>query len=196
MRNNSSKNKEETRAATRKLSNILLAFSVVYFVTALVLDFNSGLLKKEELPGNGGIVGPVQVAGAGTVLEIKIAQHLYKNRAWSFVTGELLDANKSYLTGFGDELYYEEGWDDGRWVEAERDFEDKLTIRKAGQYYFKFNVESNEPVDQLPALRVEISKKVASSVPHFAGGMILLIIGVILNLRSGGLLRNLFGSDD
>lgn len=189
-------NKEEKRASTRKLSYILIGFSVLYFVTALILDSNSGLAKREDLPGTGGTVGPMQVGREGAVLQVKISQYLQENRSWSFVTGELLDSNKNYLTGFGDELYYEEGWDDGRWVESERDFEDKLTIEKPGSYYFKFNVESNAPAAKLPPLRIEISRKLASSVPHFAGGLLLLIVGVILNLYSGGLLRALFGSDD
>jgi hypothetical protein len=189
-------NDEEKRTSTRKLSYILIGFSVLYFLTALILDFDSGLSKREDLPGTGGIVGPMQVGKKGAVLQVKISQFLHENRSWSFITGELLDSNKNYLTGFGDELFYEEGWDDGHWVESERDFEDKLTIEKPGKYYFKFNVESNEPASKLPPLRVEITRKLASSVPHFAGGLILLIIGIVLNLYSGGILRTLFGSDD
>lgn len=185
------------RKSTRSLSYILLGFSVLYFVTALVLDSDVGALAREQLPGNGGTVGPVQIGEANSVVKVEIAQYLSKNRAWSFITGELLDANQNYLTGFGDELYYEEGWDsDGHWVESDRQFEDKLTIRKPGQYYFKFNVESNAPADRLPAIRVEISKKMASSIPHFAGGIILLIVGVILNIKGGGILASLFSDDD
>jgi hypothetical protein len=188
---------QNKRKSTRNLSYILLGFSVLFLVTALVLDSDVGVLAREELPGSGGLVGPVRIGENNSVVEVQIAQYLTRNRQWSFITGELLDSNKRYLTGFGDELWYEEGRDsEGRWVESDRNFEDKLTIRKRGQYYFKFNVESNASPDRLPNIRVEIAKKMASSVPHFAGGIILLIVGVILNIKGGGLLASLFSDDD
>ena len=186
----------EKRAATRGLSYILVGFALVYLITSAVLDMSAGIREQQQLPPAGGTVGPIEVAEAGTVLEVEVSQYISKNRAWSFIVGELQDENNRYLTGFGDELWYETGYDsDGRWVESERDFEDKLTIRKPGKYYFKFTAESKDGTKQMPPIRVEIEQKLASSIPHFVGGILLLIIGVVMNIKGGGIFAGLFGDD-
>lgn len=183
---------EEKRIFRKYLSRVFLTAAIVYLITALFLDSNGSISMLNSLPGSGGMIGPVTVKQADTVVEIEIKQNLGRNNEWSFITGELLDANHEYLTGFGDELYYETGYDDeGRWTESENDYDNKLTIPNPGDYYFNFVVESNFPLEELPGMSVRIESKVGSSVPHFAAGMILLIIGALLNFFGGGILRTM-----
>lgn len=184
---------EEKKIFRQRMSRVIFAAAIIFLLTALFLDGKGAISEQQTLPGSGGTVGPVKVTEPNTVVKIDVTQNISTNSAWSFVTGELLDANREYLTGFGDEFYYETGYDsEGGWTEQEKDFDNKLTIQKPGEYFFNFNVESNIGLDVLPDMRVRIESKVGSSIPHFAGGMLLLIGSVLLNYFSGGILRSLF----
>jgi hypothetical protein len=180
------------QAQLQKLSLVFLAAAALFLVTALIMNINTGVSVEQTLPPTGGLVGPLQVDERFTVLEITVTQRIFNNH-WSFVTGQLLDANKDYLTGFGDELYHETGYDaDGRWVATEHRYDAKLTVRKPGKYYLKFTTDSDARPAQLPPIRVNVEEKLASSIPHFVGGVLLILVGVFMNIKSGGSLTRLF----
>jgi hypothetical protein len=180
------------RSQWRRLSGVCLAAAAVFLVTAFIMNINAGVNLEQKVPAEGGLVGPIRIGEPFTVLEVDV-QHFTPNNKWSFVTGELLDADKNYLTGFGDEMYHETGYDsEGRWVATDYKFSSKLTVRQPGDYFLKFNVESNAPVGNLRPVNVTVEEKLASALPHLVGGVLLIIIGFIMNIKSGGLLSRLF----
>lgn len=183
--------KADRKDAWRALSLVGLGASALFLITALVLSAGAGEPLQQELPPAGGTVGPFEIEEPGTVVSVAVRQSVPIG-AWSFVTGELLDANQEYLTGFGDEMWHETGQDsEGRWEDSETAYDVKLTLSEAAEYYFRFNVETNVQTSELSPIRVEIERRLASAVPHFAGGILLLIGSVIMNLMNGGILRRL-----
>ncbi|MDN5848981.1 MAG: hypothetical protein L0H63_04990 [Nitrococcus sp.] len=184
--------KTEKQAQWRTLSGICLIAAALFLITAFVLDFGTGIDVVKHLPGNGGKIGPLRIEEPYTVLEINVYQPVSDNH-WSFVTGALLDANGSYLTGFGDELWHESGYDDGgRWAETDYSYDTKLTVREPGTYYLRFTTESDANPAKLISITVGVKEVFASSLPHLLAGIVLILIGIVINLRSGGTLRRVF----
>lgn len=123
-------------------------------------------------------VGPFRINKAGVVLSVAIKASL-PDQSWAFVEAELLDDDKDYLFSFGNELWSESGYDDGGpWHESDDSYVMKLTIPQAGAYYI--NIKTQGTVTPQP-INVRVSRRLGSSIPHFAFGVIALLIGFALN---------------
>ncbi|TDF37213.1 hypothetical protein EYS14_13725 [Alteromonadaceae bacterium M269] len=141
---------------------------------------------KEERPPYQ--IGPIIVEKPGEVFEVKVKGSLPDNH-WTFVEVELLDGNEEYLYSFGQELWRESGRDsDGKWSEAKRDFETKITFPVTGFYYLNFIVESKRSVHP-KTLKVTLLKRKGSDLPHFWLGMLCFVIGLILVEIKYGIFR-------
>lgn len=165
------------------LGLVLLGAGVVYMITSLVLGMGGEKLLDEKLPATGGVVGPVKIEQANQVVAVQVRHRLPLTSAgsWSFVTVSLLNEQREYLTGFGDEMWHQAGYSsDGRWEQSVNGYTGKLTFPKPGSYYFKFAIESNIPATDQPPVDVVISKEAASTVPHFTAGLLLMIAGGVL----------------
>ena len=116
-----------------------IGFAVLCLFTSLFFNFNRGKSIKEQLPAQGGIVGPIEVKKDKTVYLIKVKQNITGNNQWSSVTGELLDAQKNYLFGFGKGFWNESGYDtEGYWSERVTKYDMKITIPTKGTYFLSF----------------------------------------------------------
>jgi hypothetical protein len=133
----------------------------------------------EQEEGKGvATIGPITVQRYKEVYEISIASSVPEN-TWSFVEGEVLDAEKDYLFSFGKELWSETGYDDeGAWRESDNSYSMKLTFPQPGQYYLNLKSSGSYNPD---AVQVTISKKRGSSIPHFVFGIFTLLIGLVLS---------------
>lgn len=157
---------------------ILLAFAVICFITSLIVGATtSGQTVKRDLPETGGEVGPIPVDKANTVYEVKVV-HNTSDQSYRFIEGTLLDRNKEYLFGFGDEMWQESGYDDGYWSERDNDFTVKVTIPEPGAYYFKFNSEGSSNSGR--EIKVKISRLNGSSLPHLWMGIFGLIAAIVM----------------
>lgn len=124
------------------------------------------------------MIGPFTVEKYKEVHEITITSSLPEN-TWSFIEGEVLDAEKDYLFSFGKELWHETGYDDeGAWRESDNDYSMKVTFPNPGKFYL--NIKTNGSYNA-HAVQVTISKKRGSSIPHFVFGIFTLLIGLVLN---------------
>jgi hypothetical protein len=127
---------------------------------------------------NYALVGPFKIRKANEVLFVRVEADISMD-GWSFVESEVLDEHKDYLFSFGKELWRETGVDDeGPWTEADRDYEMKITIPAKGTYYLNIKTQGDQTPD---TLNVKIGSAVGSSLPHLWFGIVVLLIGLVLN---------------
>jgi hypothetical protein len=178
-----------------KVASLFIIFGILGLVTAWVFSWES----KEIFNGavrpafsaedavqeddNAEPIGPLTVQKYKEVYTISITSSV-PDGAWTFVEGEVLDANKEYLFSFGKELWQESGYDDeGAWREAENHYKMNITFPQPGQYYVKLKAQGNYAPD---SVHVKISKRLGSSIPHMVFGIVCLLIGVVINeIRNG-----------
>ena len=110
-----------------------------------------------------------------------IKNHRNPVNSWTFIEGEVLDADEEYLFSFGDELGHYTGVDsEGPWTEHKNSYSVKLTLPEAGDYFLDFVAETSRGGDNTP-LTVTVEKLRGSSLPHILAGVVALIIAVMLN---------------
>lgn len=172
----------------RQLVIPLLGFGVLCLLTAFVLSFiASDELLVQKVPATGGIVGPFTITDDGTVLDVEVSQAL-PLQTWSDVSVGLLDARKQWLIGFGGEFWHESGYDGGRWEEADSEYHASLTIPDDGRYYLQVkpqnNLRASAPGNH--AITVRANTRGFSTIPHFAVGIVAIVLGLLLSFISGG----------
>ena len=171
------------RAQLRVMSNVVLLFGALCYLTSCTMDVGlGGISIEEQLPPTGGTIGPIEVDGGGTVLEVDVGQLINRGsgrtfRRWSFITVELLDAQQNYLMGFGGEMWHEAGYDDGYWREAKEEYSTKVTIPQSGTHYLRFNTESDVSTAELSRISVDIEEQLGSSLPFHVAAIIAFIAG-------------------
>ena len=186
----------QTGAKIRAVGIIVLMVGLLSLFTALFMNNNSGQPIAQTLPPLGGTIGPYDF-DANTVLDVEVHQTLQKE-GWSFVSGELLNADEETLFGFGDELWWETGVDSEgySWNESVRMYDLKITVPESGQFYFDFAVESGlkagarsapgaagaapSPETYLSQMTVKITKKAGSALPHLVFGIFALLGGIVV----------------
>lgn len=162
-----------------QLALVLIVFGVVCLITAGFFSISRGTSIQKNLPLEGGIVGPIEVKKDTTVYLIRVFQFIRNDNDWSAVTGNVLDQDKNYLFGFGQEFWKESGYDsDGRWTESKTKYDMKVTLPK-GTYYLEFETDRSPGVDS--GISVSVSKKMGSSLPFLIAGILALILGVVMN---------------
>lgn len=162
----------------------LIGFAVLSFVTALFFNMSTGKEIVIALPPEGGIIGPITVEKERQVYQITVAQNITRNGQWNHVEGAVLDENKNHLFSFGEEFWKESGYDvEGSWSERKTDYTIKVTLQK-GIYYLGFDAENVGPGSS--KIHVIAKPKGGSVVPLFTAGVILLIMGVIMNEMASG----------
>lgn len=163
----------------------LLGFGVICLITAFILTFiGNSRLFHDSVSARGGIIGPMTIQQAGTILDIDVNQSLPVNH-WSFVSLSLLDKDMTWLMGFGGEFWHEKGYDSEGyyWNESDRKYDATITIPKAGTYYFQVKPESNMTSRQTLGNKISISvdKQGYSSIPHMAAGIIAIVLAFIFS---------------
>ena len=176
-----------SRSTLATASRILLLFGVVCYITSCAMDTTSGVDIEQQMAPSGGEVGPFTV-DAGTVLEVEVEQRIDRARGtfrrWSFVTAELLDENKNYLTGFGGEMWHEVGYDDGYWREQKTEYVNKITVPTDGTYYMRLKTQSDVSMRELSPIEVEIRGTLGSSLPHHVAALFAFVVGGVLWWKS------------
>lgn len=175
----------DKRQIYQKLAKVLLGFSGLCFLTSFIFNVDSGSSAqiKQTLPFNGGDVGPIQVGKRNSVYNIEVQKDISQYGRWSFVGGDVLDNNKQFLFGFGEELWKESGYDsDGPWYEEKTAYDLKVTFPQPGDYYLRFKAESSS--SDRGNIKVSVSPKIGSSLAHFVLG-IMSLIGVLVLLVMG-----------
>ena len=165
-----------------KLAGVFFGFGILSLFTAWIFTIEPFLFSDQQYslssPQKALEVGPIHVRKFNEVYSVSFDANL-PVQSWSFIQGEVLDSNKQYLFAFGKELWHERGRDsDGTWQESDDSFTLKITFPKPGRYYLKFGTESN----RMPSsVRIRVAKRLGSSIPHLWFGIVLILIGIVLN---------------
>ncbi len=171
--------KKIAKKTTKQCAVIFLIFGILCIITSFVLGCDKDKAQVHKLPPEGGLIGPITYNDDKTIILIEVEQQIM-DFEWSSVTGELLDENKNYLFGFGDEFWSESGVDsEGAWSESVSNFDTKITIPKKGTYYYRISSERSPRV-RTP-IDVSISIKLASGLALMIAGIIAIIISVVFN---------------
>ncbi|MFT4927898.1 MAG: hypothetical protein ACI8WB_004012 [Phenylobacterium sp.] len=160
---------------------LLLSFSLLCWLAQIF--FTSGYAPTYGgLPLNGGIYGPFTVDEAKSSYQINVSQYPLQVGAWNAVDIEVLDANKQYVFGFGDELWRETGYDEGHWDESKNDVEMRMHFEKAGQYYLSISAQSNMTLDDRQRYMITIEQQRGSDVALWLLKWAALVLGSFLLL--------------
>jgi len=153
---------------------IVCVFCIVCFITSIKLenasrDANYLLYSKKDM-----LYGPIIVKkNKPTILEATAA--FSGNNSSSYVSGEVIK-NGETVYEFDKDLWHESGYDGGEYYsESDAHLNAKLTLKEPGTYYIKLNNEDNNY-----NTRINLRKKAASGIPHYALGFCAFIATFIL----------------
>jgi hypothetical protein len=174
----------------RGASTVVLGFGIVCLLTVLGMTLRpAGFQFEGTASADGGTLGPIEVSRGDMRVDVMVHQSIEEGRGsrfqrWSFVTIELLDAEKEYLSSFGGEFWHYAGYDDGRWEEADKSYETTLQFPSPGTYYLRLKTEANVGTDELSSVKVEmwerawwgnpIPVRYAAFVAFFLGGLLFV----------------------
>jgi len=169
-----------------KVALVFIGFAILYFATAGFFEISDRTIKKTVFSNQ--LVGPIETNKNDTVVEIKIETHP-GNNMWSYIETEVYDAKKRTITTFGSDFYHESGYDsDGAWTESETGGNVTVVLPEPGKYFLRFQGQGGRSnragaydLKDGAKLRVTVNYKKGGSTLLFYLGILLLIIGVILN---------------
>ncbi len=170
-----------------KLALVFIGFALFYLATALYFSMSE---KDQVLTGMANKdFGPIETTRPNAVLEITIYHESLKE-SWAYVEVDLMnrDSTKALMT-FSGEQYHESGRDsEGPWSESKSNTDIRITVPEPGSYYLRARVQGG-PKNSTSAsdttgkteLRITIDHLRGSSALFTWAGVILLILGVVLN---------------
>ena len=163
----------------KQFALVLFGFGFLCLLTSGFFNMDKEKAIIKVFPAEGGLVGPLEVSKDKSVYNIAVEQKV-GDKQWSSISGEVLDANKEYLFGFGKDLWAESGRDyDGYWSESISKFKTKLTVPKKGTYFLNFTAETSPGVGA--SMYVTVRKKHGSALPFFLAGMISILLAIAMN---------------
>ena len=155
---------------------VLSIFSAACFFTAMFMSGESPGTSalKATIPAAGSEVGPIHVERDNSVYTIEVtgSLNLSQGNTWGFIEGELLDENKEFLMGFGDEMWKER---DSEGTYENNTYSLSLTIPKQGIYYLKFKGEYPS-ANSADAIIVTVIPIRGNSHMHFLMGIFAFAI--------------------
>ncbi len=165
-----------------------LGFGILCLVSAVGLTLRPGGFSfSDQVPADGGTVGPIEIEKPDMRLGVEVEQHIDEGggsryQRWSFVTIELLDENKEYLSSFGGEFWHYAGYDDGYWEEEDDEYEATLQVPSPGTYYLQLQTEANVDMSELSPVEIYLEEQLwwGNPVPLQMAGYIAFFLGVVL----------------
>lgn len=182
--------KAEDRINLGLIASIFILFGILGLVTSWIYSGESNEVayfkqapdwKKNKTSATATFeVGPLRVDKDNSVYRVKVEADV-PAKNWSYIDGSLLDRNGKFLFGFGKDLWHERGSDpDGSsWSQAVTSFEMDFVAPEKGTYSLRFNASQSSLQDT--HVSVHVYEKAGSGVPHLLYGIIVLILGVVIN---------------
>ena len=162
------------------LTLIVVIFSIICFVTSMLLQSTFYYNKTMNYLNEGQIVGPIKVKNKPVIC--KVMAHFSGANTSSYLSGEVLDENKDTLYEFGKDLWHESGYDsDGYWSESDRKMTAYLTFKDKGTYYIQFNTDEKNMYNISITMQLVKNSYVAHSKAGTLALMLAMIIFYLLN---------------
>jgi hypothetical protein len=170
----------------------LLGFAVLALITAVGLTLRpAGFSTTEQVPPEEGLVGPIEISEDNMRLGVEVRQEIDQAssqtfKRWSFVTVELLDENKQYLSSFGGEFWHEAGYDQERWQEDDETYQATLRVPSAGTYYLRLKTESDVQPSELSPAQIKMYEQArwGTPIPFQIAGFFAVFFGLTLFIVS------------
>lgn len=128
-------------------------------------------------------MGPITVEKADAILTVDVQQHIESDRGtykrWSFVSVELLDENKNYLSSFGGEFWRHAEYDEETYDESYRV---TLRVPKPATYYLRLKAKSNVKSAKLSPIEVEVESTYlwGAPAPLQVSGYLAFFLGIAM----------------
>ena len=162
---------------------VLSVFAAICFATSTYFSLFSGegrSFKQTISPLESSEIGPIEILKDNSVYYIEVRQPVsvdprnFDQNTWSFVQGELLDHNKEFLFGFGDEFWAE--IDEGE-TYSKTKYSFNVTFPVKGAYYLRFQSEAKKPKAGETRGNITVSLKPMAGSPtsHFYLGFFALL---------------------
>lgn len=186
----SAQNNNSNNAVWSAVANVCILFGVVGLITSGFYAMSDGraaysqTIYAQQL-ANGVMIGPMQIQEEGSIYSIVLDSSL-STTGWSYIGVEVLDSSQQTLFSFGDEFWYEKGYDsDGAWTSRNENSKLTTTFPKPGTYYLRL---TSDPQGKTESVKVSIVPRKGSHIPHLAFGILSLIAGFILYvlMKNGG----------
>ena len=162
------------------LTLIVVIFSIICFVTSMLLQSTFYYNKTMNYLNEGQIVGPIKVKNKPVIC--KVMAHFSGENTSSYLSGEVLDENKDTLYEFGKDLWHESGYDsDGYWSESDRKMTAYLTFKDKGTYYIQFNTDEKNMYNISVTMQLVRNSYVAHSKAGTLALMLAMIVFYLLN---------------
>lgn len=200
-----------TRRRMRIGGKVLLGFGLACLLAVIGMTLRPSRFhfEREAAPA-GETLGPIEVPHNDMRMAVRVRQSIEEGagsryQRWSFVTVELLDENKEYLSSFGGEFWHYAGYDDGYWEEEDEEYQTTLRMPSAGTYYVRLQTEANVNTSELSPVSFEMYERAwwgnpfpirtAAYVAFFLGGLLVVAprMGrsqrLVSHLKDGGRVR-------
>ncbi len=162
------------------LTLIVVIFSIICFVTSMLLQSTFYYNKTMNYLNEGQIVGPIKVKNKPVIC--KVMAHFSGENTSSYLSGEVLDENKDTLYEFGKDLWHESGYDsDGYWSESDRKMTAYMTFKDKGTYYIQFNTDEKNMYNISVTMQLVRNSYVAHSKAGTLALMLAMIVFYLLN---------------
>lgn len=181
-----------------KLALVFIVFAALFLITALVMDVSVYSIQQDVRANQR--VGPVVTTTPNTILYVSV-ENRSLSESWAYVEAELVDRRGRWAGGFGGNQYHESGYDsDGYWSESESTVDLTLVVPDPGEYWLRFKVEGGKAnsnrasnIASQTQLSVTVDYKLGGAGIFFVIGLIVLVMGVILNeIRNRTIMRLIF----
>ncbi len=214
-----------TRRRMRIGGKVLLGFGIACLLAVIGMTLRPSRfhVEKEVVPAGdtlgpferpitlpGDTLGPIEVPHNNMRMAVRVRQPIEagagrRYQRWSFVTVELLDENKEYLSSFGGGFWHYAGYDGESWEEEDEAYQTTLRMPSAGTYYIRLQTEANVDPSELGPVSFEMHERawwgnplpirIAAYLAFFFGGLLVVAprMGrsqrLVSHLKDGGRVR-------
>lgn len=168
-----------------KVSLVVVLFAVLFSATALVLSIEAHGPARRIAANQ--LYGPFQIKRSNQLVTFELV-HFSPTESWAFIEGEVLNAEKKTIMRFGGDYYHESGYDEGRWVERQKEQTVTARFPKPGQYYLKFSVETGAKYSRKGIDTTNQSTVTVRIIRHLGGSGMLDYIAILLIIVAFALL--------
>ncbi|MDV7339915.1 hypothetical protein RYZ26_09940 [Terasakiella sp. A23] len=177
---------------------LIIGFSLLYLIAAFYFSLAEESRKYTVGPGSPTVLVEIKKENQSVGIELSKP---YLDNYWSYIEVEIVDDQNKVAGSFGMNFYHESGYDsDGGWQESRLQAKTHYVFQNKGKYRLRFKEQKASTYRKvsgfspIQSLKVEISTYRGSDIPFMIWGVILLVVGIIVNEIRNWTLCRVFGA--